>query len=251
MGKGDNLKPAVQKRKSIVRGPRIYEGKAKILYTTQNPGRLIQEFKDSVTAFDATKKTVMKGKGALNCAISTRIFQGLKKEGVSTHFIRQLSETEMLVHRLQMFPLEVVLRNRMAGSFARRMGKEEGETLPSPVIEFYLKDDSLHDPWLNDDHILALGLATSADIRKMKRITHKVNHILTRLFDRRGLILADFKLEFGKDAKGRIRLGDEFTPDSSRLWDAHTFQKLDKDVFRRDLGDLLGAYREVLSRLSS
>jgi len=238
--------------KSVKKGERLYEGKAKILYTTDNPSWLIQEFKDSVTAFDAVKKATMEGKGALNCSISTLIFQWLKKRGrIPTHFIRRLSDTEMLVRRLKMIPVEVVLRNRIAGSFAKRMGREEGEPLSPPVIEFYLKDDSLHDPWMNEDHIIAFHLATPLEVRKMKVLTHRINGLLTALFYDHELILVDFKLEFGKDARGRLYLGDEFTPDSCRLWDARTLQKLDKDVFRRDLGDLLAAYREVLSRLSS
>lgn len=228
---------------------KIYEGKAKILYRTEKPGELIQEFKDEVTAFDAVKKATIPGKGVLNCTISSLLFLLLESCGIPTHFLQRVSDREMLIRELKMIPVEVVVRNLIAGSMAKRLGKQEGEKLFQPVVEFYLKDDALHDPWLNEDHIRVFGFASGEEVASMREIALRVNSLLQNFFQERGILLVDLKLEFGKDKDGILRLGDEITPDSFRVWDATTGRKLDKDVFRRDLGDLLEAYGEVLRRL--
>ncbi|MFN4181747.1 MAG: phosphoribosylaminoimidazolesuccinocarboxamide synthase [bacterium] len=228
---------------------KIYEGKAKILYRTEKAGELIQEFKDDVTAFDAVKKATVQGKGVVNCAISSLLFLLLESRGIPTHFLKRTSDREMLIRELKMIPVEVVVRNLIAGSMAKRLGKKEGERLNQPVVEFYLKNDALHDPWLNEDHIKVFGLASAEEVASIRKIALEVNSLLQNFFQERGILLVDMKLEFGRDKDGILRVGDEITPDSIRLWDATTGKKLDKDVFRRDLGDLLEAYGEVLKRL--
>ena len=228
---------------------KIYEGKAKILYATDNPDLLVQYFKDDATAFNARKKGTITNKGALNNEISTRIFQLLEKEGVKTHFVERLNEREMLVKHLQIIPVEVVVRNIIAGSMAKRFGKSEGEKLPFPVVEFYYKDDALDDPMIIEDHIRAFNLAGEEEIRFLKDSALRVNEIVGEFLAERGIVLVDFKLEFGRH-KGQILLADEFTPDGARLWDARTREKMDKDRFRRDLGKVREAYQEVCGRIT-
>ncbi len=226
----------------------IYEGKAKILYETTDPEVLIQYFKDDATAFNAKKRGTIVNKGVLNNQISSHIFQLLEREGVKTHFIEQLSPREMAVKRLQIIPLEVVVRNRIAGSLAKRFGKEEGGELPFPLVEFYYKDDALDDPMVTEEHVKAFELATPDEVAGVKQQALRVNQILSAFLAERGIILVDFKLEFGRH-QGQILLGDEFTPDGARLWDAQTQEKLDKDRFRRDLGKVEEAYQEVCRRI--
>jgi len=228
----------------------LYEGKAKQLYATELPDELIQLFKDDATAFDGVKHEIIAGKGVLNCAISTFIFEKLHAAGVSTHFIQRLSNCEMLVRRLRMIPVEVVIRNVAAGSICKRLGLEEGMALERPLIELFYKSDELHDPLINEEHALLFGWASHEDLQGMRAVALEVNRVLSELMAMHGILLVDFKLEFGRDGGGQIRLGDEITPDGCRLWDARTGEKLDKDVFRRDLGGLSEAYHEVASRLS-
>jgi len=231
------------------KGKQIYEGKAKIIYGTSDSALVIQYFKDDATAFDAQKRGTIVDKGIYNNKISTAIFKLLEKEGIATHFVRQISDREMLVRKVKIFPLEVVVRNRIAGSLAKRFGMEEGGELPMPILEFFYKNDELHDPMINEDHIRAFGFATDDDLAYIKDIGLKVNGILKRFFDKLGIILVDYKLEFGRAPFGPIYLADEITPDGCRLWDKETLKKLDKDRFRRDLGEVEDAYQEVFKRV--
>lgn len=226
----------------------IYEGKAKKLYLTEDKGLLIQYFKDDATAFNAQKRGEIAYKGIINNKISERVFQLLSKNGIPSHFVKRLDDRQMLVKRLKIIPVEVVVRNLIAGSLAKRLGIEEGRKVDKPILEFYLKNDALGDPMVNEDHIRALGLATGSQIATIKRYSLKINRILKRFFEERNLILVDFKLEFGI-YKNRVILGDEFSPDTCRLWDVRTLDKLDKDRFRRDLGRVEEAYQEVLERV--
>jgi phosphoribosylaminoimidazole-succinocarboxamide synthase len=230
----------------------VYEGKAKILYEGPEPGTLIQYFKDDATAFNAEKRDVIDGKGVLNNRISEHIMLALAAIGVPNHFIRRLNMREQLIRACEIVPLEVVVRNVAAGSLAKRLGLEEGQALPRPIIEFYLKDDKLGDPMVTEEHILCFNWAAQQDIDDMISLAVRVNDFLSGLFLGIGIRLVDFKLEFGRIWEGdfqRIILADEISPDSCRLWDVRTGQKLDKDVFRRDLGSLSEAYREVAKRL--
>jgi phosphoribosylaminoimidazole-succinocarboxamide synthase len=227
----------------------LYEGKAKILWETDDPRVLVQEFKDEATAFDGTKHEVVPGKGALNNAISSILFGLLNREGVRTHFLGKESETEMRVERLRMLPVEVVVRNAAAGSLVKRLGIAEGTRFDPPLVEFYFKDDRLHDPMVSEEHIRAMGLATADEVDLMKREALAVNVIVGNFLRKRGISLVDFKLEFGV-ADGELVLADEISPDTCRLHDATTGDAMDKDRFRRDMGGFLEAYREVLSRLS-
>jgi phosphoribosylaminoimidazole-succinocarboxamide synthase len=227
----------------------IYEGKAKILYEGPEPGTLIQYFKDDATAFDAQKRGTIVGKGVVNNAISERLFRLLEDAGVKTHFVARPSEREMLVRKLRIFPIEVVVRNVVAGSLAKRMGRDEGERLPSPVLELYYKDDALHDPMINESHALVFGLATRADLDAIAATSVRVNAVLQPFFAERNLTLVDFKLEYGRAADGTILLGDEICPDTCRLWDVASGERLDKDRFRRDLGRVEEAYQEVYRRV--
>ncbi|MBX6377168.1 MAG: phosphoribosylaminoimidazolesuccinocarboxamide synthase [Clostridia bacterium] len=229
----------------------MYEGKAKVVYATEDPEVLIVHFKDEATAFNAAKRGVIADKGAVNRDISAAVFRFLEDRGVPTHFLGVLGEREMRVRRLRMLPLEVVVRNVAAGSLAQRLGLEEGRSLPRPVVELYLKDDRLGDPLVNDDHALALGWADAGQLAEIRRLALSVNEALTSFFAGRGIRLVDFKLEFGVDAEGRLRLGDEVSPDTCRLWDAATGERLDKDRFRRELGGVAEAYREVRRRLDA
>jgi len=226
-----------------------YEGKGKALYSTDVAGELIQVFKDDATAFDGKKHDVITGKGQLNCAISSFFFEKLHDQGVLTHYIRRESSNEMRIHALTMMPVEVVIRNIAAGSICRRLGLEEGQTLKHPLTELFYKDDALGDPMINTEHCELFGWATADDVRDMRLLALDVNRIMSQLLEKAGIRLVDFKLEFGKLADGTIVLGDEISPDGCRLWDIETGKKLDKDVFRRDLGGLSEVYHEVATRL--
>ena len=227
----------------------LYEGKAKIVYETDEPDRLILFFKDTASAFDGEKKAYIQGKGVLNCQISSLIFQILGEKGIKTHFIKQLSESEMLVWRAERFLVEVVVRNIGAGSVVRRLGIEEGKVFEEPLLELFYKNDELHDPMICEDHVKVLDLAPPEAIPLMKETALKVNEILKEFFASHGITLVDFKLEFGRLPDGRIAVVDEITPDSMRLWDSETGEKLDKDRFRYDLGDLLEGYTKVLKKI--
>jgi phosphoribosylaminoimidazole-succinocarboxamide synthase len=229
----------------------LHEGKAKIVYAGEDPETLILFFKDDLTAFDGKKHDVREGKGRLNCAITSRIFEAMERSGIPTHYLEQISPNEIRVRKLTMIPVEVVVRNVVAGSMARRLGLEAGSALPFPVVEYYLKSDPLGDPWLNEDHIVALGYARRDEIPQMRDYGLKVNEFLKAAFGSRAITLVDFKIEVGRDAEGVLRVGDEITPDSCRLWDARSGRVLDKDNFRKDLGDIITAYTEVLTRLES
>lgn len=228
----------------------IYEGKAKILYSTDDPDQLIQFFKDDATAFDATKRGTIKSKGICNNKISVCLFKFLEDKGIKSHFIKELSDREMLVKKLQIIPIEVTVRNRVAGGMAKMLGLEEGMELERPVLEYHYKKDSLHDPLVNEDHIVALRFATKEDLDKIRKVTLEINELLIGFLAEKGMELVDFKLEFGKH-KGEILLGDELSPDVFRLWEKGTGRKMDKDRFRRDLGDVEETYQEVLKRITS
>lgn len=227
----------------------LYEGKAKRVYQTDDENLVWLEYKDSATAFNGEKKEQITGKGKLNNEITSLIFSKLKKEGIATHFVKKLSETEQLVKKVTIIPLEVVIRNVAAGSFSKRLGINEGNPLSKPLVEFYYKDDALGDPLITDDNIEELQLATKDEVALLKEKAQQVNEVLSRLFLELNIRLIDFKLEFGKDAEGNIVLADEISPDTCRLWDSNTNEKLDKDVFRRNLGSLTDAYENILARL--
>ncbi len=228
----------------------LYEGKAKILWETDDPALMVQEFKNDATAFDGTKHEVIEGKGRLNNTISSHLFGLLNEKGIRTHFREKISETEMVVERLEMLPVEVVVRNVAAGSLVRRLGIEKGATFDPPIVEFYLKDDSLHDPILSEEHIRVMGLATPEQVTGLKNAALAVNETLGSFLLERNMRLVDFKLEFGT-VGGELVLGDEISPDTCRFHDAKTGEIMDKDRFRQDLGGFLEAYNEVLSRVSS
>ncbi|MDQ6959991.1 MAG: phosphoribosylaminoimidazolesuccinocarboxamide synthase [Mariprofundaceae bacterium] len=231
-----------------MRGELLYEGKGKQLFASNVENELIQVFKDDATAFDGIKHDVIAGKGVLNCAMSTFFFERLHEAGINTHFIRRESEQEMRVKRLSMIPVEVVVRNVAAGSICKRLGFEEGMELGHPLTELFYKSDELHDPMINTEHAELFGWAARKDITFMRDTALKVNQVLSGILAAAGIRLIDFKLEFGR-ADDEILVGDEITPDGCRLWDAETGRKLDKDVFRRDLGNLPDAYHEVANRL--
>lgn len=227
----------------------IYEGKAKILYTTENPDLLIQYFKDDATAFNAQKKGTISQKGIMNNLIASKIFEYLVSVGVSTHFVKNLSEREMLVKKVSIVPVEVIVRNRAAGSMCRLLGLQEGLQLACPTLEFCYKEDKLGDPLINEYHIRALNLATDEEVRKISRMALEINGHLQKFFLQLNIELIDFKLEFGR-YQGDIILADEISPDTCRLWEVGTGNKLDKDRFRRDLGNIEEAYQEVLRRVT-
>lgn len=231
------------------KGALLYEGKAKRIYGTNDPELLWIEYKDSATAFDGKKKAEIEGKGRLNNLISSIIFTKLQERGIDSHFVRQLSETEQLVKKVEIIPLETVVRNYAAGSISKRLGIPEGEKLRRPIVEFYYKSDALGDPLLTEDHIEILDLASQEEVELLKTKALEVNKVLTELFAELGVKLIDFKLEFGRDSQGNVLLADEISPDTCRLWDMETNEKLDKDVFRRDLGSLTEAYEAILQRL--
>ncbi len=228
----------------------IYEGKAKKVYSTEDPNLCIVSYKDDATAFNGLKKGTIAGKGVVNNRMTNMMMQLLEQRGVPTHFVEELSERETLVKRVSIVPLEVIVRNVSAGSFAKRYGVEEGIVFDEPTIEFSYKNDELGDPLLNTYHALALKLATKEEIELIKSYAFKVNEVLKEYFLALGVRLVDFKLEFGKTADGQIVLADEISPDTCRFWDAKTGEKLDKDRFRRDLGGVEDAYREIFKRVT-
>lgn len=228
---------------------KLYEGKAKIVYKTDEPDKVVIYFKDEATAFNAQKKEVFEGKGVLNNKISSIFFQILNSNGVATHFIRQLSDREMLAYHTKIIPVEVVVRNIATGSIVRRLGIQEKTEFNPPLIEFYLKNDNLGDPIICSEHIKALSLATEDEISSIKELALKVNEILKTFLEKHGINLVDFKLEFGKKDDGTIVVADEISPDTCRFWDMITGERMDKDRFRLDLGDFIKYYEEVLRRV--
>ena len=228
----------------------LYEGKAKILYKTEDPNLLISEFKDDLTAGNAAKKGSEKGKGALNCKISTQLFELLEEKGIKTHLVKTIDDNNQLVKKVDIIMIEVVVRNIATGSLTKRLGIKDGTILPFPLVEFYYKEDNLNDPILNDEHCIMMDLVKSeSDLEELKRLGREINSILKKFFAQRRLNLVDFKVEFGVDSEGNILLSDEISPDSCRFWDMDTNEKLDKDVFRQDLGNVKVAYQEVLNRI--
>jgi len=227
----------------------LYEGKAKKVFATEDASVVIVDYKDDATAFNGEKKGTIVGKGAINNVMSNHMFQLLEKQGIPTHFIEQLSDRETAVKKVSIVPLEVIIRNISAGSFAKRYGVEEGIVFDQPTIEFSYKNDELGDPLLNDYHALALHLATREEIEEIKHMAFQANDIMKQYFDTLNVILVDFKLEFGKTANGQLVLADEISPDTCRLWDKDTKEKLDKDRFRRDMGGVEEAYQEIMKRV--
>ena len=227
----------------------LYEGKAKRVYATEDPNLLIVSYKDDATAFNGLKKGTIAGKGVINNQMSNRLMIRLAKAGVPNHFVEELNERDTLVRRVQIVPLEVIVRNIAAGSFSKRYGFDEGVVFDKPTVEYSYKNDALGDPLLNTSHALALGVATKEEIETIRRYALKVNEFLKAFWLECGVILVDFKLEFGRTAEGEIILADEISPDTCRLWDAKTHEKLDKDRFRRDLGGVEDAYQEIMKRL--
>ena len=227
----------------------LYEGKAKKVFATDDPNLVIVDYKDDATAFNGLKKGSIAGKGVINNVMSNHMFQLLEKQGVPTHFVEQLSERETLVKKVSIVPLEVIISNISAGSFAKRFGVEEGIVFDEPTIEFSYKNDDLGDPLMNAYHAVALKAATREEIETIKSMAFKVNEVMKQYFDSLNVILVDFKLEFGKTADGKIVLADEISPDTCRLWDKTTKEKLDKDRFRRDLGGVEEAYQEIMKRV--
>ena len=236
----------------MARRTKIYEGKAKILYEGPEPGTIVQYFKDDATAYNAQKRDTIEGKGVLNNRLSEFFMTGLTAIGIPNHFIKRLNMREQLCHQVEIIPLEVIVRNVAAGSMSKMLGIEEGTPLPRPIVEFCYKDDSLGDPLVAEEHILAFEWASQQDLADMVSIALRVNDYLSGLMYGVGIKLVDFKIEIGRQFDGdyqRLIVADEISPDSCRLWDVETGQKLDKDVFRRDLGDLADAYTEVARRL--
>ena len=236
----------------MARRKKIYEGKAKILYEGPEPGTLVQYFKDDATAFNAQKKDVIEGKGVLNNRLSEYFMEGLAGIGVPTHFIRRINMREQLIRAVEIIPLEVIVRNRAAGSLSKRLGLEEGAALPRPIVEFCYKNDALGDPLVTEEHIIAFGWASQQDLDDMVALALRVNDFMSGVMHGVGIRLIDFKIEIGRIWEGdyqRLIVADEISPDSCRLWDVKTGQKLDKDVFRHDLGNLTDAYTEVARRL--
>lgn len=229
----------------------LYEGKAKKVFATEDPELLIVQYKDDATAFNGLKKGTIAGKGVINNRMSNRLMAMLEKKGIPTHYVQELSERETLVKKVSIVPLEVIVRNIAAGSFSKRYGVEEGVVFEKPTIEFSYKNDALGDPLLNTAHALAMGLATEAEINTIRDYSFRINEALKEFWLSCGVILVDFKLEFGRLSDGTIVLADEISPDTCRLWDEKTKEKLDKDRFRRDLGGVEEAYAEIMSRLEA
>ena len=229
----------------------LYEGKAKKVFATDDPNLVIVSYKDDATAFNGEKKGTIAGKGAINNVMSNHMFQLLEQQGVPTHFVEQLSDRETVVKKVSIVPLEVIVRNISAGSFAKRYGVKEGIVFDEPTFELSYKNDDLGDPLMNEYHAIALGLATREEIELIKSMTFKVNEVMKQYFDTLNVTLVDFKLEFGKTADGKIVLADEISPDTCRLWDKTTGEKLDKDRFRRDMGGVEEAYQEIMKRVMS
>ena len=229
---------------------KLYEGKAKILYATKRPNLLIQYFKDDATAFDATKRGTIAEKGIVNNKISAQLFELLEKAGIPTHFVRLIDERTMVVRKVEIVPVEVTIRNIVAGGMSKLLNIPEGTKLEQPVLEYHYKNDALHDPLFNEYHIYALKIASEKEMRKIAKLSFKINDILKEFFAKLGVTLVDFKLEFGRFKK-KILLADEISPDTCRFWDAKTGEKLDKDRFRRDLGNIEEAYKTMLEKVSS
>ena len=234
---------------SYTKAEQLYEGKAKKVFATDDANLVIVDYKDDATAFNGEKKGTITGKGVINNVMSNHMFQLLEQQGVPTHFVEQLSERETLVKKVSIVPLEVIIRNISAGSFAKRFGVEEGIVFDEPTIEFSYKNDELGDPLMNAYHAIALKAATREEIETIKAMAFKVNEVMKQYFDTLNVILVDFKLEFGKTADGKIVLADEISPDTCRLWDKTTKEKLDKDRFRRDMGGVEEAYQEIMKRV--
>ena len=234
-------------------GTKLYEGKAKILFATDDPHILLSRYKDDATAFNALKKGTIVNKGEMNCAIASHIFQYLEAQGIATHFIQQVSPTEMKVASVQILPIEVVVRNIAAGSICKRLGLEQGQPLKQPLVEFFYKNDDLGDPLITDAHIAMLDLATPDQVVQLKRLALEINQHLQAFFDRCNLLLVDFKVEIGTDITGKLLLADEISPDTCRLWDKAIADAnariMDKDRFRQDLGNVAEAYQEVMKRV--
>ena len=228
----------------------LYEGKAKQVYATQDPGLLIVAYKDDATAFDGRKRGTIQGKGAINNRMTNLLMARLEREGIPTHLVEELSGRETLVKKVSIIPVEVIVRNIAAGSFSKRYGVEEGLVFDAPTLEFSYKNDALGDPLLNDDHAVALGLASREELALIRKYALVVNEVLGRIWADCGVTLVDFKVEFGRLGDGTIVLADEISPDTCRLWDAKTQEKLDKDRFRRDLGGVEAAYAQVMERLA-
>ena len=226
----------------------LYEGKAKKVYTTEDPDILIVDYKDDATAMDGLKKGTIVGKGAINNRMTNHIFKLLEKEGIPTHYVEELSDRETAVKKVEIVPLEVIIRNITAGSFAKKMGVEEGIVFKRPTLEFSYKNDDLHDPFINKYYALSLELATEEEIDTITEYAFKVNEVMKKYFDSLGIDLVDFKIEFGRH-KGQIILADEVSPDTCRLWDKETHEKLDKDRFRRDMDNVDEGYHEIMKRL--
>ncbi len=233
------------------KGEMLYEGKAKQVYATDNPDEVIVMYKDDTTAFNNQKKGQVDKKGHLNNEISTLIFKHLNDEGIPTHFIEKLNDREQRVRKVNIIPIEVIVRNYVAGSMAQRLGIEEGTKSPVTIFDICYKKDELGDPLINDHHAVCLGAATYEDLDEMYEMADTINDKLTALFDKMNIILVDFKIELGKTANGQIILADEISPDTCRLWDKDTMKKLDKDRFRRDLGEVTEAYEEIYNRLKN
>jgi phosphoribosylaminoimidazole-succinocarboxamide synthase len=235
--------------KDVVKKEQMYEGKAKKVFATNDPDLVILDYKDSATAFNGEKKGTIDEKGIMNNTIANFLFEYLASKGVPSHFVAQLSERETLCKKVSIVPLEVIVRNVAAGSFSKRLGVPEGTELKTTVFEISYKDDALGDPLVNDYHAVAIGAATWDELKTIYEITGKINEILKAFWLERGIRLIDFKIEFGKDSQGNILLADEISPDTCRFWDAKTNEKLDKDRFRRDLGNVKEAYVEILNRM--
>lgn len=227
----------------------LYSGKVKSLYETDDPNLLLAEFRDDTTAFDGEKHELLSDKGKVNNAISAHIMRILAETGIPTHQVKVLSPTESLVKRLRMIPLECVIRNISAGSLCRRLGVEPNQQLDPPLFELFLKNDELHDPLVNHNHALSFNWATEAELQKMEEYTRKINQVLQDMLADAGMVLVDSKYEFGVDTDGNVCLGDEISPDSCRIWDANSLEPLDKDRFRKDMGGVIDAYKEIASRL--
>ena len=227
----------------------LYEGKAKKVYTTEDPELYIVDYKDDATAFNGLKKGTISGKGVINNRVTNHLMKMLESKGIPTHFVEELSDRETVVKKVKIVPLEVIVRNIAAGSMSKRLGIEEGTVLPTTVLEYSYKNDDLGDPLMNAYHAIALKLATREEIEQIKGMAFKVNEVMKQYFDTLNVLLVDFKLEFGKLSDGTIVLADEISPDTCRFWDATTHEKLDKDRFRRDMDNVVEGYHEIMKRL--
>ena len=234
---------------NVVKGEQLYEGKAKKVFATNDPNLVIVDYKDDATAFNGEKKGTIAGKGVINNKMTNYMFSLLEKEGVPTHLVEEISDRETIVKKVSIVPLEVIIRNVAAGSFSKRMGVPEGKALLTPILEFSYKNDDLGDPFINDYYALALGLATKEELDTIAKYAFKVNEFMVGFFKKLNIDLIDFKIEFGKTADGQIILADEISPDTCRFWDSTTHEKLDKDRFRRDMGNVEEAYQEIMKRL--